>query len=87
MITITVQSPIMEIKRTFRKDNPSITFLKRVRKLHLTYAKHQAGAKPRFRDPKFRTKKQYQDAMAKYNETIMCGMLPLKINVEHIKPN
>lgn len=85
MITITVQSPIMEITRRFRKDNPSVTFLKRVRKLHLTHAKHQAGKKPKRRQ--FVRASQYKHALAKYNETIMCGMLPLKINVEHIKPN
>ena len=48
MIVITVTSDVMEVTRTFRKDGPSIKFLKQVKRLHDTA--RDGRIKPRRRD-------------------------------------
>lgn len=77
MLTITIQSDIMEAKRLFKSDRGTVSYLKKCKKLHDTHGEHLAGKKPRRSD--FSTKKWFKQALDEWNEKMASFSMRVKI--------
>jgi len=80
MIQIQVTSPIMESVRKFKSDTQALSFMKKVKKLHVTYGKHIAGKKPTRRD--FKTNQAYRNAINIWTLTV--NSFSVNININHL---
>jgi len=80
MILIKVQSSIMEATRRFYKDGPSVTYLRRVKRLHDNSGKARAGNRPMRSN--FKSKNAFQTALDKWHSELTC--FNLKVNIERV---
>lgn len=80
MITITIQSEIMEQKITFKTDAQSIAYLKKVKKLHVSRGKYKSNPRPKRSDYGTYSHQRYVEALAKWK--LETGASTMKVLIE-----
>jgi hypothetical protein len=86
MIVITVDSEIVEATRVFKKDGPSIRWLKQIDRIHQTARKIAAGKKPLLKNY-YKGKGRmihYKEDVKSWERTLRSSV-PLKIFITHEK--